>query len=132
MFFRALSWIICLAFVGCSGGDTQTRFRISGDVKYAGQPVPFGEILFTPSGAKGNSGAQGIANINGGKYDTAGSRAPGIAGGPTIIRVTAHSDAKGKLLVEYEYEADLPKADSTLDIDIPADAGKTKKGTPEI
>src|SRR5262245_8648276 len=94
---------------GCTGESGPARYRVSGEVKFNGQPVPSGEVLFTPDAAKGNSGAQGIANIQDGKYDTTGSRAPGVSGGPMIVRVTALSDANGKLLCEYEFSVDLPK-----------------------
>lgn len=101
---------------GCSQSDSQTRFRVSGTITYDGQPVDFGEVLFTPNGAKGNSGAQGIASISNGRYDTSGSRAPGVSGGPMIVRVTASKDAQGTLLTEQEFELDLPKSDTTHDI----------------
>jgi hypothetical protein len=124
--------IICAAFfAGCSRSDGQTRYRVSGEVKFNGQPVQFGEVLFTPDGAQGNSGAQGIAEIKNGRYDTQGSRAPGVAGGPTVVIVTALQDDRGTLLVEYEFKTDLPKADTTHNIDIPAAANK-KKPVPEI
>jgi len=117
---------------GCSGGGGPPRYRVSGEVKFDGKPVPYGEVLFTPDGGKGNSGAQGIATIKDGKYDTAGTRAPGVAGGAMVVHVTALSDPDGKLLCEHEFNVDLPKADTARDIDIPASAAKKKRGTPEI
>ena len=123
--------VVAGTLAGCSGDDSQTRYRVSGEVKFNGQPVQFGEVLFTPDGAKGNSGAQGIAEIKNGRYDTEGSRAPGVAGGPTVILVTALKDDQGTLLVEHEFKFDLPKADTTHDIEIPASAAK-KKAVPEI
>ena len=123
--------VVAGTLAGCSGDDSQTRYRVSGEVKFNGQPVQFGEVLFTPDGAKGNSGAQGIAEIKNGRYDTEGSRAPGVAGGPTVILVTALKDDQGTLLVEHEFKVDLPKADTTHDIEIPASAAK-KKAVPEI
>ena len=127
-----LAALAAAALAGCSQGDTQTRYRVSGDVKFNGQPVPFGEVLFTPDGSKNNSGAQGIAEIKNGHYDTQGSRAPGIAGGPTIVRVTASSDDKGTLIGEHEYSVELPRADTTHNIDIPASAAKKKVTQREI
>jgi len=115
-------------FAGCSGGDEPKRYRVSGEVKLAGAPVPHGEILFTPDSGKGNSGAQGIADIKDGKYDTASTRAPGVAGGPMTVRVTALGDPNGKLLCEYEFNVDLPRADTVHNIDIPASATKKKAG----
>src|SRR5262245_54994470 len=127
-----LAAMAALALAGGSGGDTQTRYRVSGEVKFNGQPVPFGEVLFTPDGSKNNSGVQGIAEIKNGRYDTQGSRAPGVAGGPTIVRVTATSDANGTLIGEHQYKVELPRADSTHNIDIPASAGKKKVGRPDF
>ena len=121
------------AFVGCSEQDTQTRFRVSGNVNFAGAPVPYGEVLFTPDGAADNSGAQGIATIRNGKYDTSAEGGKGVGGGPTVVRVTALADEKAsKLLCEYDYKVDLPKEDSTLTIEVPASAANKKPGTPEI
>jgi hypothetical protein len=70
--------------------------------------------------------------IQDGKFDTKGSRSPGVAGGPTVVQVAALADAKGKLLCEYQFNIDLPKADSTQKIDIPASASKKKSTGPEI
>ncbi len=123
--------IAATLLAGCSGGDTQTRYRVSGEVRFNGQPVQYGEVLFTPDGAQGNSGAQGIAEIKNGRYDTQGSRAPGVAGGPTVVVVTALQDDQGTLLVEHQFTVELPKADTTHDINIPA-AAATKKAVPEI
>jgi len=117
--------ILC---TGCFGEGGPTRYRVSGKVTFGGRPVPYGEVLFTPDSSKGNSGPQGIATIQNGKYDTVGSRAPGVAGGPTIVQVMALSDASGKLLCEYQFGVELPKSNSTQDIDIPATA-RNKNGS---
>jgi hypothetical protein len=118
-----------VAASGCGGGDSQERHRVSGRITFAGQPVNFGEVLFTPDASKGNSGAQGIANIANGRYDTQGSRAPGVASGPVVVRVTALADANGKLLCEHEFPLEVSKGGMEHDIEIPADAGKAS-GTP--
>jgi len=103
---------------GCAS-DEQKRFRVSGSAKVEGQPIPYGEVLFTPDGAKGNSGPQGIAQIRDGKFDTAAAEGKGFAGGPTVIRVTGFSSQGGKLLCEVEIQVDLPRADASHDIDVP-------------
>ena len=112
--------------MGCLGEKEPKRFRVSGEITFDGKPVPFGEVLFTPDSGKGNSGPQGIAIITNGSYDTAGTRAPGVAGGPTVVQVAALADSSGKLLCEYQFNLELPKADSTQRIEIPASAGKKK------
>jgi len=132
MWWLVSAGIVAAALAGCSQGDTQTRYRVSGEVKYGGQPVPYGEVLFTPDGELGNSGAQGIATIKDGKYDTRGSRAPGVSGGPMVARVTALEGPSGKLLSEQEFKVDLPKSDSTHDFDLPAAGAKPKAARPEI
>lgn len=120
-----------LLSVSCSNTD-QARSRISGEAYFAGQPIPYGDVLFTPEGA--NAGAQGIATIKDGKFDTANSDGKGIAGGPTVIRVTGLSAPGGKLLCDYEYKADLPTGESTLKIDVPASAApkNAEPDKPEI
>lgn len=125
------AWMVAtlVAASGCGGGDSQERHRVSGRITFAGQPVNFGEVLFTPDASKGNSGAQGIANIANGRYDTQGSRAPGVASGPVVVRVTALADANGKLLCEHEFPLEVSKGGMEHDIEIPADAGKAS-GTP--
>ncbi len=101
---------------GCSK-DKQQRHRVSGTVKYNGQPMPFGRVLLTPEGA--NEGSQGIANIRDGKFDTSLHNGKGYSGGPTTVRVTGLSRPDGGVICEYEYSVELPKGDSTLDIVVP-------------
>jgi hypothetical protein len=124
--------VLIFALAGCSGEQGPKRYRVSGTITFDGKPVPHGAVLFSPDTAKGNTGPQGIAEIKDGKYDTAGSRAPGIAGGATIVRVTALSNPNGKLLCEHEFSVELPNADSTHDIQIPASAAKKKASGAEI
>jgi hypothetical protein len=118
------------AVAGCSD-DGPKRQRLSGSVTFDGQPIAYGDVVFTPDGAKKNSGPQGIANIRDGKYDTAAEGGKGIGGGPTIIRVTGFSGPGGKLLCEYEMEADLPRDGGTHDIHVPKKGAVKPKG-PEI
>lgn len=126
-FTRVALLVFCLLAISCEDKGPG-RLRISGEVLFNGQAVPYGDVLFTPDGA--NPGPQGIANIRDGKFDTSSSGGKGIAGGPTTVRVTGLSGENGKLLCEYEYKVDLPKADSTLKIEVPASAAPGKKVTP--
>jgi hypothetical protein len=107
------------ALVGCSADNGPKRFRVSGDAKFDGQPIVYGDVLFTPDGSKGNAGPQGIAQIRNGKFDTAAPDGKGIAGGPTVIRVTGLTGPGGKVVCEYEMKTDLPRADGTFDINVP-------------
>jgi hypothetical protein len=137
---RAVAFAVAVAAVvwaaGCSSESGAKRYRVSGEARFNGAPIPYGDVLFTPDGAKQNSGPQGIANIRDGKFDTAGAEGKGFAGGPTVVRVTGLSgppDQGGKLLCEYEYTVDLPRQDSTLTIEVPASAAPKKGGTtPDI
>lgn len=117
--------------IGCGDSDPK-RFRISGIATVDGKPIPFGDIVFTPDGSKNNSGPQGIANIVDGKFDT-GVDGKGIAGGPTIIRVSGFAEQGGKqLLCEHELKMDLPRTDSTQNLDVPAKAGSKAPRRPDI
>lgn len=127
------SAVTCLLLVaiGCSGAAGPARYRVSGRVTCGGEPVPYGEVLFSPDGTKGNSGPQGVAAIKDGRYDTAGSRAPGIGGGPMIVRVTALRTPSDGLIAEQELELQFPAADSERDLEVskPANAPANR---PEI
>ncbi len=105
---------------GCAEAEP-TRFQISGTASVGGNPIPHGEILFTPDGARQNAGPQGIATIRDGRFDTAVD-GKGIAGGPTVVRVTGFTKPGGKLLCEHELHVDLPRAKSTENFDVPPKA----------
>jgi hypothetical protein len=97
---------------------------------FDGQPIPYGDVLFTPEGA--NPGPQGIAMIKDGRYDTAAANGKGIAGGPTVVRVTGLTGPGGKLLCEYEYAVELPREDTTHNVEV-SPAGVAKRvSSPEI
>ena len=116
---------------GCGTSD-QKRFRVSGDVTYNGAPIKYGDVLITPDGAKKNSGAQGIASIRDGKFDTSAADGMGYGGGPAVIRVTGFDREGGKLLCEQEFQVDLPQGDATHNIDVPATKDKPKGTSPDI
>jgi len=120
--------VLLAAALGCKEEGSK-RVRVSGEARFDGQPIPYGDVVFTPDGSKKNSGPQGIAQIRDGKYDTGSSDGKGVAGGPTIIRVTGFTAQGGKLICEYEYQADLPKQDGAFNIDVPKKAA-VKKAPP--
>ena len=130
---RAALTFLAVVFVGagCSDPGPQ-RFRISGNVTFDNQPIQHGDILFTPDGAKENSGPQGIAQIRNGKFDTGAVDGKGIAGGHTVVRITGFTAQGGKILCETEIRLELPRADQTKSFDVPLkDAFRGKQG-PEI
>ena len=122
--------LLVLVVGGCSESGPK-EYRVSGEAKVDGQLIGHGDVLFTPDGEAGNSGPQGIATIKDGKYDTGWSDGKGVAGGPTVVKVTGFDRPGGKLLCEYEYKVDLPKADTVLPIEVPSLKAVRKKG-PEI
>ena len=130
---RAALIVLCLlvSAAGCSDPGPK-RFRISGDVTFDKQPIVHGDIVFTPDGAKQNSGPQGTAQIRNGRFDTTGPEGKGIAGGPTVVHITGFTELGGKILCETKIYIDLPRSDSTQSFDVPAkDAFKGTKA-PEI
>lgn len=115
--------IAMMIMTGCrQAGSSDGRHRVLGRITLAGEPVTQGEVLFTPDGARGNSGPQGLAIIGAGRYDTLGTRAPGAAAGSVIVRVTALATAQGPVLAEYEFQMEVEPGGMQHDIDIPASA----------
>jgi len=120
----AFTSFICLAAVSCDGGG---GYKVSGKVTFAGNPVPKGQITFSPDTAQGNTGPSAVAQIVNGEYRTE----TGIAGGAYHIRIIG-TDGKptttsgeelpeGKPLFEpFETSIDLPKENTTKDFEIPA------------
>ncbi|MBL8867676.1 MAG: hypothetical protein JNK93_19130 [Planctomycetia bacterium] len=134
----ALLPTIVLFATGCGGDGTS---RVSGTVKFAGQPVKAGKIYFTPDGAKGNSGPTGYAEIIDGAYDTSAAGGRGAGKGAMIVAIegrdpsqagkTEKGDTSGEVTVKtlfprYETTADLPGGATTKDFEVPADAAKPK------
>jgi hypothetical protein len=84
-------------------------------------------VTFTPDVGQGNSGPQGAAMIEDGRFDTAGRDGLGVVGGPHVIAVIGYdgsepteSNPLGEpLFSEYTVEKDLPKHDTTLAITVP-------------
>src|SRR5438034_1345515 len=88
-----------VAAPGCADPGPKS-YPVSGAVTFDGRPIPYGEVIFTPDGAQKNSGPQGIAKIQDGRYDTRAAGGKGMAGGPTVIRVNGMTGPGGKTLCE--------------------------------
>ena len=123
----------CFLTLGCG----ESSYRVSGKVSFKGQPISEGRIFFIPDSAKGNKGQTGSAEIKDGQYDTSGTNGRGAIGGPMLIRIEAWDStktttkseksalvSKPALFPPYQTTAELPKSDTTKDIDVPADAVK--------
>ena len=117
---------------GCSNSTGPTRYRVSGSVTLDGEPIPFGEVIFTPDATKKNSGPQGKAPIKEGKFDTAFDGGLGAGGGPVVARVQGMSGPGGKTLCEFDLKIDLPQSDSTQDLKGPKEGKAKKPNTPDI
>jgi hypothetical protein len=78
-------------------------------------------IVFTPDLALHNDGPQGVAQIKDGKYDTKGANGQGVVGGPMNVSITGLS-ANERPLCQYEFALELPREDTTKDIEVPATA----------
>jgi hypothetical protein len=115
---------------GC-GRPAIDRYRVTGPVTCGGTPVVTGEVLFTPDGARRNGGPQGVAVIRNGRFDTAGSRAPGVGGGATTVRVTGALDEAGRKVVRHEFTIELARGDQEIVIEIPTAVEALAAG-PEI
>jgi hypothetical protein len=78
--------LIVMAATGC--GSSDGNVPVSGEVTFQGQPVPAGEIVFTPSGATAASVAGKIEN---GKYECR------VPEGRSQVRITAYREVPGKV-----------------------------------
>lgn len=124
--------LLALTAAGCNQNSGPPRYKVSGEVTFAGQPIPNGMIIFTPDSSQGNSGPQGVAQIKDGKYDTAAPEGKGIGGGPTIIHILGQAPDGHQILCEFEAKVDLPKQNSEHKIDVPATAANRKPTGPEV
>tara|TARA_R110002111_G_scaffold262613_1_gene339495 strand:+ start:93207 stop:93632 length:426 start_codon:yes stop_codon:yes gene_type:complete len=133
--FRINMLLLCTFVIvlqtGCSSGsDGPARFALSGTVKYKGEPVPYGEIIFIPDSTKGNTGAGAVAKIESGRYQT--PKEKGIIGGPHRVQIkgltgpptagavpAAGESVPQALFKQFETEVDFPRQSSTYDFEIP-------------
>lgn len=112
---------VCLFFLsGCGGVEPNPkRHNISGKVELDGAPVAAGRIYFSPNVKENNSGPQGFAPINQGKYDT--SQGKGPPSGALIIRIEAFDGNKsegnpmGAVVFTYEGTAQIGADEKTKD-----------------
>lgn len=121
--------LVCtmLFIVGC--GSANKAVDLQGEVSYAGKPIPLGKIVFTPDTSRGNSGPQGFAAIEQGKFNTTVRTGRGSVPGHVIVKIegfetaTAGSDGfLGKPLFEkpYEQAIEINAGQEALTISIPA------------
>ncbi len=126
---RVFVLMVCLAGVcaiGC-GRSVPKTYRVRGTVTFNGSPVPAGRIDFMPDARRGNSAMAGFAKIVGGAYDTAAGGI-GSAGGPMNVLVSGYEPVAGTsersraLFLDHVITAELPAADSSFNVEVPASA----------
>lgn len=109
---------------GCGGVDGPARYRVSGEVRYEGQLVPAGEIVFRPNTNKGNDGPGSVARIRDGRYETEPGR--GVVGGAYVVEIVGFDGVPspesldGSVLFSPQTEElEFPLATTTRDFDLP-------------
>ena len=122
--------LLTSSFLGCGRGTGPRRYDISGQVTYQGAPVPLGEISFDPVDQEYGGG---YASIQDGRFDTSADGGRGHLGGPHQVRIVgfegtfdpaqADDAAVSALFSPYETTVELPTGRSTMDFEVPADAG---------
>lgn len=140
LFLRApLIGAACAALIGCGSGDGMTRYQVSGEVRYKGQPVKIGTITFEPSAGAGKEAPTGYAVIRDGRFSTEPGRGAGAGSyvariyagdGQSPARPAVVADPEGPpptaklvfgrpLLEDYGHPVQLPAKDSELEIKLP-------------
>jgi hypothetical protein len=116
----ALALVLGLVLLSGCGAGEEKLYRVSGVVTHDGKPIPKGVIHFDPKA----DGPSGFANIVSGKYDTA-QQGQGVRGGAYDIRVNGFDGKANEapfgqaLFPEYTGTKELPKENSTYDLDVP-------------
>lgn len=84
--------LCCLLSQSCgSNGTSPNLYDVSGTVTHDGKPVPYGSILFVADADDGNTGPQGVAEINDGKFNTA-MAGRGVVGGAYKVIIKGRSE----------------------------------------
>jgi hypothetical protein len=121
-----LLFVSLVLFSGC--GDAGPKlYHISGEVTYDGKPVPEGMIYFTPNSSAGERGAQGLAFILNGKYNTLNGR--GVSSGPVSVVISGSQRLEGKeeatiLFDDYIEEFEIPNQNTVKNFDVPSNVAK--------
>ena len=120
-------WIACCLLVmggtvGCSRPGP-TRYSLKGTASFKGKPVPAGRVLLAPDGTQGNRGPAAYAQIVDGRFTTENGK--GHVGGPHVVEIQGFDTSAGtepppSLFPVYETVVDLPRAESSMDFDVPA------------
>ena len=80
--FCTLAITLAATLAGCGG---ETRYHVSGEVTFEGEPVEQGTIVFTQEGGRG-----GHASIREGKFNTADDGNLGALAGDNIVTIKGY------------------------------------------
>jgi hypothetical protein len=129
---RRRAWLLAI-LLGvaplCCGGCGErgpVRYKLSGTVTYAGQPIKVGMIVFEP--AAGNTGPGESAKIVDGRYETPKGLVPGVMkatiqgcdGIPYEVPGEGINANGKELFAPYATTVDMPAADLEKSFDVPA------------
>jgi hypothetical protein len=109
---------LAMMIVGCSGD--RRRYPLTGMVTYAGQPVPYGEIMFAPNARAGNAGPGTVTEIRKGRYQTPPTL--GVIGGKYLLEVSGFDkpgDDGVEIFPPWSVEADLPEYGGEFNLEVP-------------
>lgn len=118
--------------LGCGGGLNVER--LTGEARFAGQPIVYGQIEFIPLAQRSEDNPTGVAEIIDGRFDTADAGGKGVLWGKHKIRVTAYasrpagsnedetvsSEAADPICLGYPLEMDIQE--NELAIEVPESA----------
>lgn len=108
------SLLLLAVTLGTGCGSKSSQVPVRGEVRFRGSPIPLGKIVFSPDTTRGNSGPQGFAAIENGRFDTSAKTGRGSVPGPVVIKVEAYEASPlggdaflGKALFSKPYQQDL-------------------------
>lgn len=121
-----ISCAVAIVLAGC-GKAGPVRYRVRGNVTYGGKPVTYGRVVFDPDVTKENTGPQGYAAIENGRFDTGANGGQGTSGGPMMVTLHGFEPAGDgldatntrQLFAGHVEYCDLPKADAEVNFEIP-------------
>lgn len=125
-----LSAMVIGTIVGC-GRSGVARYAVEGTVTFRGEPVMDGTVEFEPDADAGNSGPAAYGSIQDGRYTI--PRSKGHVGGAYLIRTSGYEVSLGPaaggpppktLFRDHVTRAELPKANTTLDIGVSENEGQ--------
>jgi hypothetical protein len=115
-----LFWMTLVMVAGCGSSTSgPPRFRVTGQVTYAGSPVPVGEILFVPV-----SGPGAMVEILDGVFATGYDG--GVPSGEYKVTISGRTAGDGTalsdsrlLFKDYETTVTVSASDNVLNFDVP-------------